>query len=296
YPEQPLRLLRHHLEPLADRIEQAWHVDARGFRNDALICYFRDPSSYERALGQFAQWWDDPARLTEGVGYWRETFSAPASHRETLFSANDRPAGLGAIASSPMLGPIAEHGYWGGARDRMPGSALDEFRATVRSARALQESLGRRLRIEPDANLCVIRSGQDLTDCSGPELDLYTSRVYPMLLKGMEFLRDHPAQTGCYSCRFMSELDERGRSTHRTFALAAFASLSHLEQWAESHPTHLAIFNEFLAMAAELGPQLRLRLWHEVFVLPAGRGHSFEYLNCHPATGLIPFMASGEDR
>ncbi|MGH8241542.1 MAG: phenylacetaldoxime dehydratase family protein, partial [Steroidobacteraceae bacterium] len=120
--------------------------------------------------------------------------------------------------------------------------------------------------------------------------------VYPMLLKGMEFLRDQPAQTGCYSCRFMSEVDERGGPTRRTFGLAAFASLAHLEQWAESHPTHLAIFNQFLTMAAELGAQMRLRLWHEVFVLPAGGGHSFEYLNCHPATGLIPFLPPVESR
>lgn len=282
--------LRERVGRAAQRIERAWYVDARGFRNDALVCYFNNPASYRSAMGDFAAWWDDPARLSEGVGYWRETFTAPHTHRETLFSANDRPAGLGALATAPMLGPIAEHGYWGGARDRMPGSANDEFNATGNLAPVERESFGRRLHIEPHVNVCIIRSGQDLTDCTGRELQLYTDGVYPMLVKGMEFLRDHPAQTGCYSCRFMTEVDEQSGPTRRTFGLAAFASLGHLERWAQSHPTHLAIFNEFLAMAGQLGPDMRLRLWHEVYVVPAGGGHLFEYLNCHPATGLIPFL------
>lgn len=291
-----LRLLRDRLGRVATRTEQAWHTDAHGYRNDALICYFPDATAYQRAIEGLAPWWEDPARLTEGIGYWREAFSAPLSHRETLFSANDRPAGLGALGASAMLGPIAEHGYGGSARDRIPGSADDDFPATARVADVSRQSFGRRLSLRPDANLCIIRSGQDLTDCSGRELDLYTRRVYPMLVKGMEFLRDHPADTGCYSCRFMSEVDESGRPAQRTFGLAAFASLAHLEQWAESHPTHLAIFNEFLSMATELGPQMRLRLWHEVFVLPAAASHCFEYLNCHPGTGLIPFMSPDRNR
>ncbi len=104
----------------------------------------------------------------------------------------------------------------------------------------------------------------------------------------MDYLRDHPRETGCFSCRFMHELEPDGSSSQRTFALAHFVSLGHLERWAASHPTHLAIFNEFLAMATELGPAMRLRLWHEVYVLPRGAGR-FEYANCHPGTGLLPF-------
>lgn len=290
YPERPLHALRDHFASAAARVEQAWHTDAQGFRNDVLVCYFPDPESYRQAERHCAAWWEHPSRLTEGVGYWRETFIAPHTHRETLFSANDRPAGLGTLASSAMVGPVAEHAYWGGARDRMPASAYDEFLSTAHARPIVRESFGRRLCIEPGPNVCIIRSAQDVTDCTGRELELYSGRVYPHLVKGMEFLRDQPEETGCYSCRFMAELDESGRPTHRTFAIASFVSLAHLERWAESHQTHLAIFNEFLAMAGELGPAMRLRLWHEVFVLPAGAGHSFEYVNCHPATGLIPFI------
>lgn len=294
--DEQLHVLRERFGREADRIEQAAHLDAAGLRNDVVLCYFNSRERYVRALQGLAPWWNDSARLAEGVGYWRETFHVPHTHRETLFSASDRPAGLGTLAGSAMLGPVLEHGYWGAARDRMPASAVDDLGAQSGAIATSRESFRRRLRIEPNANLCIIRSGQDATDCGGRELGFYRDRVYPTLIRGMEFLRDHPAETGCYSCRFMTELDERGNPTQRTFGLAAFVSLAHLERWAESHPTHLAIFNEFLAMATELGDSMRLRLWHEVFVLPAQGGHEFEYVNCHPATGLIPFIAPSELR
>lgn len=294
--DKHVKALRERFARSAALVDHAWHRDAQGYRNDALICYFANPASYERASAEFADWWDSPARLDEGVGYWREAFTAPLSHRETAFSASDRPAGLGKLGTGDLIGPIAEHGYWGSARDRMPGSGDEEFLASGRLVATDRESLRRRLRVEPSANLCIIRSGQDFTDCSGRELELYTNRVLPNLLSGMDFLRDHPAETGCYSCRFMNELDAEGRPTKKTFGLASFVSLGHLEQWAALHPSHLAIFVSFLGMAGELGPEMRLRLWHEVYVLPKRGGHVFEYLNCHPGTGLLPFLEPTQTR
>lgn len=35
------------------------------------------------------------------------------------------------------------------------------------------------------------------------------------------------------------------------------------------------------------GAANQLRTWHEVYVMLEG-GHRFEYLNCHPDTGLLP--------
>jgi len=72
----------------------------------------------------------------------------------------------------------------------------------------------------------------------------------------------------------------------RSFGLAHFVSLQHLEDWAHSHPTHLRIYSEFLSMAKTMGDGLQLRLWHEVAVLPA-HDQIFEYLNCHSGTGLL---------
>lgn len=65
--------------------------------------------------------------------------------------------------------------------------------------------------------------------------------------------------------------------------------------WKSSAEDHPAVVETALR-AHELGPERRLRLWQEVFVLPAGAGHSFEYVNCHPATGLIPFIEPPNDQ
>jgi aldoxime dehydratase len=280
--------LRERVRGHAARIEQAWYTDPEGYRNDVLVCYWPDEAMYHNwANGEFAAWWSAPARLAGDMGYWREVFSAPEDHRETLFSGDDRPAGLAALGTR-LFGPVLEHGYWGGARDRIPVSASHELDVERQLEPHRRTSFGRRLRVQPREHVCVIRSAQDSTDCTGREADLYQGRVYPVLMKGMNYLRDHASETGCFSCRFMHELEADGTASPRSFALAHFVSLGHLERWAASHPTHLAIFEEFLAMATELGPAMRLRLWHEVYVLPRGAGR-FEYLNCHPGTGLLPF-------
>ncbi len=288
-PAAELRELTAWVGPTAARLEQAWYRDAQGYRNDVLVAYWRDTTAYESwAQGEFSTWWSAPERVAGPVGYWRECFRAAADHRETLFSGNDRPAGLAALGAG-FVGPIAEHGYWGGARDRIPHSGLDPLATEASPEPRSRETRGRRVVIQAPEHLCIIRSAQDSTDCAGREVELFDTSVYPVLLAGMRYLRDHPVDTGCYSCRFMQEVSADDPARARTFAVAQFVSLAHLERWASSHPTHLAIFDRFMTMATELGPALRLRLWHEVFVLAAGAGR-FEYLNCHPGTGLLPFV------
>ncbi len=39
-----------------------------------------------------------------------------------------------------------------------------------------------------------------------------------------------------------------------------FDELRSLEEWSKSHPTHLAIFNSFLAMVGQLEGRIGLRL------------------------------------
>jgi aldoxime dehydratase len=288
-PPDEVRALRARVEPSAARVEQAWFADPEGYRNDVLVAYWRDPHAYETwTNGAFSIFWSARERLTGDVGFWRETFRAPADHRETLFSGDDRPAGLAALGAR-FVGPVAEHGYWGGARDRIPCSGRSELSADARLAPRRGDTLGRRVVIEPPEHLCVIRSAQDSTDCSGREAELFDSSVFPVLVDGMRYLSEHPAETGCYSCRFMQESSPGAPARPRTFAVGQFVSLEHLERWAASHPTHLRIFDRFLTMATELGPAIRLRLWHEVFVLPRAAGR-FEYVNCHPGTGLLPFL------
>ena len=82
-----------------------------------------------------------------------------------------------------------------------------------------------------------------------------------------------------------------GAPRKRGFATAHFDSLTRLEDWAESHPTHLRIFGRFIELATELKGDIKLKLWHEVTVVPAEM-QEYEYVNCHPGTGMMPYASA----
>jgi aldoxime dehydratase len=99
----------------------------------------------------------------------------------------------------------------------------------------------------------------------------------------MDFLRDEGQSVGCYSNRYVQFIDLEGRPLEQSFGLGHWRSLDLLERWAESHPTHLRIFVTFMGVAANL---TKLRLYHEVAVFDAA-AQQYEYINCHPGTGLM---------
>ena len=78
-------------------------------------------------------------------------------------------------------------------------------------------------------------------------------------------------------------IDLDGNLLDRSYNIGHWGSLDKLERWAESHPTHLRIFTTFFKVAAELD---KLRLYHEVSVSD-GAEQTFEYINCHPTTGMM---------
>jgi aldoxime dehydratase len=277
-------------------VEHARFTDHDGYHNVISAAYWTDPAAYARWQDQsgFDQWWRDPARLRDGQGHFREVLTVAPDRFETIFSKGI----LAGIANTgcPVVGPIREHNYWGAMRDRIEVSAHDDLRSPHGDAMprlGSADTLTRRLRIRVPENLAVIRSGQDWTDCAGAELADYDTHVRPALIEGMNFLRDHPNDTGCCDLRFAKETDGGGAPLSKTFGLGYFLTLGHLEKWASTHPTHLAIFAKFLVMVREYGANLKLKLWHEVAVLPAA-GQVFEYVNCHPGTGLLPYFPSQE--
>lgn len=274
---------------------RARFTDASGYDNHVRIGYWTDTDAFGRWESENAGWWESGERLSGETGFWRETLTVPVRRLETLFSTDTHPEGIGKLGSE--LGePICEHAYWGGMRDRIPDGAGDEFEATLdeplKKAR-LQETRGRRLTVAAPDNLAIILSAQNWEGCRGEELATYDDVVRPELTAGMAYLRDNPAATGCASCRFMRELDETNRPIDKSFASALFVSLKHLEDWAEHHPTHLAIFGAFHRMVKHHDFQLDLKLWHEVAVLENERCR-FEYYNCHPRTGLLPHFPASQ--
>jgi aldoxime dehydratase len=280
-----------------DNIESASFVDRSGRRNLISSAYWTNPARYQqwRKNSGFENWWNDRARLEDGQGYYREVLTVPPSRFETIFSYRCQ-VGVAKTGGCPVVGPIREHNYWGSMRDRIEASANDDLLSAYGerlSRRGSTATTGRRLRVDVPENLAVIRSGQDWSDCRTAELAQYNESVRPALLEGMTFLRDHPDETGCCDLRFAEETGNDGLPLKKTFGLGYFLTLGHLEKWAATHPTHLAIFSKFLMMVREHGADLKLKLWHEVSVLPP-TGQIFEYVNCHPGTGLLPYFPSAE--
>jgi aldoxime dehydratase len=99
----------------------------------------------------------------------------------------------------------------------------------------------------------------------------------------MDFLRDNGAEVGCYSNRFVQNIDLDGNLVEKTYCIGHWRSVDLMERWAESHPTHLRIFTTFVRVANQIS---ELRLYHECSVFDANN-QLYEYINCHPRTGML---------
>lgn len=253
------------------------HDRARGDGEIVTAAYWDDPAAFDRWwAAQRDGWLGDAVR--DGHGRWAEIVRPTVEGHETLFSSLGRPEGVAVLADG-LSGEIAEHAYWGGMRDRIPLSQTDALRGT---GAATVEADGGRVRVRPADGLCLIRSGQDWTDTDGDERAMYLDDVEPVLRAGMAFLRDEGATIGCSANRYLT-VDGGGR----TYGMSWWRSLDALERWAESHPTHVAIFGAAMRYLSTTGPTARLRLYHEVSVLRADE-QLFEYVDCRPGTGVGP--------
>jgi hypothetical protein len=87
----------------------------------------------------------------------------------------------------------------------------------------------------------------------------------------------------------MRHRDDAGQLRDESSVHGVFKSLADLERWSEDHGTHKAIFAEAFRQLKTYQERRELRTWHEVFVLVAA-DQRFEYLNCHPRTGLLPYF------
>jgi aldoxime dehydratase len=259
--------------------DRAQQVAPDGTTDVVSIAYWDDPAEFDRWFTAHRDSWlgDD---VRDGNGRWAEILRPTVEAHETLFSSLGRPEGVAALADG-WSGEIQEHGYWGGMRDRIPMSQTDPMAPT---GAPVVERDGGRVRVRPHGGICLIRSGQDWTDTDGDEREMYLRDVEPVLRAGMEFLHAEGRGIGCFSNRYLTVLED-GVPVDRTFGLSWWRSLDALERWAESHPTHVAIFGAAMRYLSTLGPAARLRLYHEVSVVSAGEAF-FEYVDCAEGTGL----------
>jgi len=271
-------------------LDLATFIDRAGHKNLVAVAYFatsQEHVQWENDSG-FATWWDSDKHLDADYGLWMERYAFEPGQFETLFSTPDSPEGL-ARSLPGIKGPIREHAYSGGAEDRIPNCKDPSVaQATIeKPTREVAKTKGKRIVVQGPPNMCLIRSGQDLSSVSGSELETYDHKIRPALEAGLSFLSKNES-TGCFDSRYMQHCDLQGNLTEKTFGMVLFRCLTDLTQWAHAHPTHLAIFNAFQDMAIEREGQFELRLWHEVAVMSEGDVYT-EYVNCDPSTGLLPF-------
>jgi aldoxime dehydratase len=262
--------------------DRATCVDEAGFTNVISTGYWDSPTRFHAWFAVHGRDWTADSRVAERAGYFIEVLRPAVERYETLFSTTDRAEGIAVLADG-MSDTVQEHAYWGGARDRIPLSQTDEL-VPAGSPRVVAE--GARRRVLPQDNLCLIRSGQDWADTDADERGMYQHDIEPVLRAGMDFLRDDGLAVGCYANRYMRVIDADGTPIEKSFGMGWWKSLADLEKWAESHPTHVAIFGAAMKYLLALGPAARLRLYHEVTVAAADE-QFFEYLNCHDRTGML---------
>jgi len=277
--------------------ETASVTDNAGFYNEVVIAYWHSTSLHRSWASQsgFDEWWESLNAEIERNGWFMEIFLPSIDRFETLFSNNEATEGA-AYMRAGVSGPISEHVYWGSMRDRLPVSQIDALKGTGEGQGCKHDSeisaatpVKKRVRVSGKRNLAVIRSGQDWSDTEDHERTKYLETMHPVLIAGMDFLRDQGEEVGCFSCRFMDVLDRstlRKEGVDKTFGFAFFDSLESLEGWSKRHQTHLDIFGRFLEYAKELKGDVSLRLFHEVLVLEPGQ-QEFEYVGCHGRTGML---------
>lgn len=265
--------------------DMTFHLDNQGYGNFIVVGYWRDPAAYCRWMRspQVDGWWASDERLNEGLGYFREVVAPRAEQFETLYAFKENLPGVGAVMDSTS-GEVEEHGYWGSARDRFPVSQTDWMQpAGELQVLSGDPAKGGRVLVQGHDNIALIRSGQDWVEAGPEERELYFKEMLPPLQAGMDFLRDEGQALGCYSNRFVRNVDLDGNLLDIAYDIGHWRSLDRLERWAESHPTHLRIFTTFFRVIAGLK---KLRLYHEVSVSDAS-SQLFEYINCHPQTGML---------
>lgn len=274
-----------------DACDFARYDDRWGFRNLLCAAYWLEWEAFYQWHRQPAvrQWWDSSERTREKTGYWIEALRVPVERIETILFPSYR-AGL-ARCSGIDLEPIQESGYFGAMRDRIPIAAIDPLEPPVAELSPFTErdTAFARWQVNIPPNLVSIRSGVRWARCGAEQMQAYEEKLRPALDGGMEYLRTHARETGCCSLRQVRIVDGHGAEAMEGYSHGYFLSLGHLERWAHHHETHLAIYWQAMADRKKYLDRLELGTFHEVFVLDP-TGHIFEYVNCHPGTGLLPFF------
>ncbi|KAK0270331.1 hypothetical protein LTR35_014130 [Friedmanniomyces endolithicus] len=234
--------------------------------------------------------WQGLGPNKKSIGIWSEHFTTSIDHLETNYSRLDHKPGLAQLPDIEQ--PSHElTAYWGAGRDRIPASSHDLFKTPSQTPAPQHppKGIGEHITGTNYDNMCHIRSGQWWEKCPDEERLAYEENLQKTLMTGMNYLWDHPSETGTIGLRFLQNLDDNGQPMKETCGAGFHRNWADLEKWSSRHPSHLAIFNGAMRHAKEFGEERKLMTWHEVSILKAGEA-GFEYVNCAPETGVIRWV------
>lgn len=280
------------LAELARKLGKADFVDISACAQDSAgkaqivaTGYWFDDNEVEAffATDGFQSFWSRHSQPDLGYGLFREVFNTPLDRFEVIHSHADHQVAISNVRDG-LDENVRHHAYWGSMRDRIPASAHDPL--TQEGGVEILEQQDNRIVVRPGHNLAIIRSGQDIRAADGTEKEEYYRDIEPVLIAGMDFLRDEGEEVNCFDCRFCRFVEEDGSPGKHSYGFGYFGELKDLEAWSEHHPTHLAIFGAFLKFMPKYGHIARSRFWHEVSVVPRDRQIA-EYVNCAEGTGLL---------
>jgi hypothetical protein len=292
-------------------------------------CYWSTEDSYKKALADLnlsSLHTSLSESLRRSIGLWAESFVSDIARLETVYSATDYMPGLARLPGTSTAKHV-HTGYWGAARDRIPGSGVDLFTGDGTgydgnrdSAAAdgekvnIQSSLGSSIAGTNPSDMVHIRSGQFWGNCNEEEASAYLDHLEPKLRGGLLYLWNSPEESGSLGVRYLRNTDasfdlssglgetdaDIGPDSFAKFldtcpketcVTAFFENMADLEKWAAKHPSHLAIHAGAVSHGRRFGDARRFRTWHEVSVIRGGEAR-LQYVNCAEGTGVGRGMVS----
>ena len=264
------------------------YFDEAGFITHVFVCYWTNRERFEafRESRAYVDFWEGKDRTGGDFGYFREEMTIPLERQETVYFW-DYIVGIGRCESTKLVKTF-DTGYYGSMRDRIPAARIDGIDEPLREP-VLHASSGARIQVHPDEYVTMIRSGQFWKRTKGEQRAHYFDQLQPAVNGGMNYIRDNPVETGCCSVRYMQNCDVNGKMLEEGTGLAMFKTISYMESWAKGHASHEKIYTIAKQQLMKKDFVRELRTYHEVAVLP-DYGQFFEYCNCHPMTGLLPWF------
>lgn len=264
------------------------YFDREGYVNHVVVFYWTCKERFEafRAQRSYVDFWDAKQRTEDEFGYYREEMAIPAERSETVYFW-DYMFGIGRCEGVTMV-KTYDTGYYGSMRDRIPSQRIDGPEGPLNEPR-IHASNHARIQVHPDEFVSMIRSGQFWSRTHGEQRAHYFDQLQPAVNGGMNYIRDNPVETGCCSVRYMQNCDASGKMVDEGTGLAFFKTMSYMEIWAKKHASHEKIYTIAKQQLMKIDFVRLLRTYHEVCVLP-DYGQFFEYCNCHPMTGLLPWF------